>query len=402
MLAWASAGFNSFLARVARPFRAWRMMRRTLAVEVLRVPTVRLPAVLAGIALPADTRIRAAGGFTQIAHPTIFPSEVPIFRNLCRGCPWDYDEDDTDYSLVDGIEVATGPAGIQQAEGVDPGPNPFTVTALRFYEDAIDAGGANANRIAAIGVSDSHHAGSPQNPVTQSPIGQATTVVRADELSERGIGEGIRAGHTYVKVWGNDGPDLRFEARAPGSDDPPAIMGDTLEADAAELTATLLNLDRARAARQGPYVLSVLYDGELIATVPVPPTGDRFTHRFEATEPGRYRLQVDRPLTGVASIEAASTPIWLEERGEPVGEGPRPDRGDGRPEGRDDRREAGADRGTDEADPRSLARASGAVGARQGALPFTGYPLLVMVLVAAGLLLVGAGARQARRLWGAR
>ncbi|MCP9487978.1 MAG: hypothetical protein MSC30_19240, partial [Gaiellaceae bacterium MAG52_C11] len=32
--------------------------------------------------------IEAEPGFTQINHPTIFPSEVPTFDGLCRGCPW--------------------------------------------------------------------------------------------------------------------------------------------------------------------------------------------------------------------------------------------------------------------------------------------------------------------------
>ena len=41
--------------------------------------------------------------------------------------------------------------------------------------------------------------------------GQATTVVYADELSEQGIQRGVEAGHTYVKLFGNDGPDLRLE-----------------------------------------------------------------------------------------------------------------------------------------------------------------------------------------------
>ena len=49
-------------------------------------------------AAPHDRRARifdavhAAGGFTQINHPTIFPSEVPGFDFICRGCPWDYSD----------------------------------------------------------------------------------------------------------------------------------------------------------------------------------------------------------------------------------------------------------------------------------------------------------------------
>ena len=57
--------------------------------------------------------VRAAGGWTQINHPTIFPSAVPLFPLLCRGCPWDYSDEETDYGKVDAIEIATGPAGLK-------------------------------------------------------------------------------------------------------------------------------------------------------------------------------------------------------------------------------------------------------------------------------------------------
>ena len=36
-------------------------------------------------------RVRSAGGFTQINHPTIFPSP-PFPEGLCRGCPWEYSD----------------------------------------------------------------------------------------------------------------------------------------------------------------------------------------------------------------------------------------------------------------------------------------------------------------------
>jgi hypothetical protein len=254
--------------------------------------------------------IHAAGGWTQINHPETFPSEVPTFGNLCRGCSWEYSDPETDYSKVDAIEVATGPAGLQQDP--DPGPNPFTALAIRFWEDGIDADGVNSNHIAAVGSSDSHNAGRASNPITQSPIGQATTVVFADKLSESGIQRGVEAGHTYVKMWGNDGPDLRLEATVPGSGDPPAIIGDSVSASHVDFNARVLNLDRARAARPGAYTLSVLRDGAPFLVAPIPPTGDEFELDFPSGGPGRYRLQVDRTLTGVASIEAVSSPIYHE------------------------------------------------------------------------------------------
>ena len=261
----------------------------------------------------------AGSGFTQINHPTIFPSQVPGFDSLCRGCPWDYSDAQTDYSKVDAIEIATGPAGLKQEP--EPGPNPFTLTAIRFWEDAIDSGGLNSNKIAAVGVSDSHNAGRTEDPVTQAPIGQATTVVYADELSEQGIQEGVAAGHTYVKVFGNDGPDLRLEAVAPGSSADPAIIGDTIKARSVAFTARVLNLDEARAARPGSYSLLVVRNGEPFLTFPIPPAGDAASFEFPSAGPGRYRLQVQRE----SAIEAVSSPIYHERPGGGPGPGPGPD-----------------------------------------------------------------------------
>jgi hypothetical protein len=255
--------------------------------------------------------IRQAGGWNQLNHVETFPSEVPTFGNLCRGCSWEYSDAETNYSKVDAIEVATGPAGLQDVE-VNPGPNPFTSLAIQFYEDALDAGGQNANHIAAVGSSDSHNAGRRNDPVTQSPIGQATTVVYADELSEQAIGDGVRARHTYAKIWGNDGPDLRFEAVDPSAIGEPAIMGDTIEADEATFTARVLGLDRARMARPGSYSLIVVRNGLPLLQVPIPPTGDEFELEFPSLGPARYGLEVIRPGVGAVSIEAYSSPIWHE------------------------------------------------------------------------------------------
>ncbi|HYU61481.1 MAG TPA: CehA/McbA family metallohydrolase [Solirubrobacterales bacterium] len=263
--------------------------------------------------------VHAAGGWTQLNHVQTFPSEVPTFGNFCRGCSWDYSDQETDYSKVDAIEIATGPAGIQDNvlpnPNPNPGPNPFTLLAIEFYEHALDAGGTSANHIAAVGSSDSHNAGatgSGASMITQSPIGQATTVVRADELSEKGIQHGVEAGHTYVKIWGNDGPDLRLEAAVPGSGDPPAIMGDTVRADQVDFTATVKNLDEAMSVRPGAYTLFVVRNGLPFLSVPIPAGGDEFSFSFPSVGPSRYRLQVDRTATGVGSIEAVSSPIYVE------------------------------------------------------------------------------------------
>ncbi len=244
-------------------------------------------------------RILGAGGFTQINHPTIFPSAA--FGSLCRGCPWDYSDRQTDYSKVDAIEIATGPDGADEAPG-EPGPNPFTVTAIQFWEEALDQG----FKIAAVGSSDSHNAGRTPDPVTQAPIGTATTVVRAPELSEAGIERGVRAGHTYVKVTGNDAPDLRFSAHRAGSGDWLGIMGDTVRAGQVELRARVIG-----GAPDPPaegYTLELRKDGSPLPIFTLPVDDDDFSYSFPAIGEGRYRLQLQRGST----IEAVSSPIYVE------------------------------------------------------------------------------------------
>jgi len=250
--------------------------------------------------------IRGGGGFTQINHPRIFPSEVPGFDFLCRGCPWDYAAADSDYGRVDAIEIATGPAGLK--EDPQPGPNPFTPLAIQFWEEAIDDGRQNRNLIGAVGSSDSHNAGRTPDPVTQAPIGQATTMVYADELSEDAIQRGVQARHTYVKPFGTDGPDLRFEAEVPGSGEPPAIMGDVIRGAGVEFTARVIGAGPG-ATRPGAYTLFVLKDGLPLLAAPV--TADDFAFPFPSAGPGRYRLQVQRE----SAIEAVSSPIWVESQG---------------------------------------------------------------------------------------
>ena len=236
--------------------------------------------------------IHRVGGYTQISHPAHFDL-LPGGDSLCRGCSWDYSTAETRYSAVDGIEVATGPSGFKTQPVL--GPNPLTVIALDFYDRAL----ATGSKIAAIGSSDSHNAGRVRSDtgfVTQAPIGEATTVVYAEELSEPGIECGVEAGHTYVKHTGNDGPDLRFEAVPRGSRGR-AIFGDTVRAASADFTA----LVKGGAGME----LRVLRNGDPVAALPV--TADDFAHRFTEDRPGRYGLELRRGST----IETTSSPIYL-------------------------------------------------------------------------------------------
>ncbi len=245
--------------------------------------------------------VHAAGGFTQVNHPTIFPSEVAAFRNLCRGCPWDYSDAETNWAKVDAYEVHTGPPGN------DAGPNPFTLTAIDEYDRLRRAG----HRLAAVAVSDSHNAGRTPNAVTQAPVGTGTTVVHAPELSERGIRAGVLAGRTYAKVFGASSADLRMEvANARGR----AMIGGSLLGDRADLTARVSGGDGR--------TLQVLRDGRVIDTVAV--RGDDFEHTLAISGKGDYRLQVMRG----PAVDALSTPVTLGRAPDPE---PRMDRPGARP-----------------------------------------------------------------------
>jgi hypothetical protein len=228
------------------------------------------------------------GGWTQINHPTIWPPVDAVTAAFCRGCFWEYSDEETDFSQVDAYEIATGPADIGGTQ------NPFTVTAIAEYERQLGLG----HKIAAVGSSDSHKAGSGTGALF-APIGEAGTVVYADELSERGIRCAVQARHTYAKVAGSTAPDLRFTARPYG----PwwwkqAIVGDTIKARGASFKARVIGGN----GRQ----LLIVKDGVTVATVPV--TSDDFVHRFEGKGPGRWRLQLVRG----SLIDTVSSPIWIE------------------------------------------------------------------------------------------
>jgi hypothetical protein len=229
------------------------------------------------------------GGWTQVNHPTIFPPVSPAAAALCRGCFWEYSDDETDWSRVDAFEVATGPADIAGTQ------NPFTLTAIDRYEQLLGLG----YKIAAVGSSDSHEAGKADGPL-DAPIGEGRTVVYANKLSMRGIRCGVLRHHTYVKVSGASAPDLGFEAHpfAQRGWWKTAQIGDTVKAPGAGFTARV----RGGNGRQ----LLIVANGKTIKTVPV--TSDDFTYSFLQGGAGHWRLQ----LMNGSLVEAVSSPIWVE------------------------------------------------------------------------------------------
>jgi hypothetical protein len=238
--------------------------------------------------------IQSEGNWTQVNHPTIFEDSP----SLCRGCAWSYSDAETDYSKVDAIEIQTGPAGVPMPTPV--AMNPFTPAAIELYENELDAG----HHIAAVGSSDDHQGGGATGPF-DSPVGSATTVVYADDLSEQAITDGVKGDHTYVKLFGNDGPDIRLTAQVPAK--PAAMIGDSVSGRSAKLVARVSGASRS--GRTGQWRLVLLRNGEPSQSVAF--SGDGIVHTFSASGSARYALEVVRRSGATDFIEDYSSPIWF-------------------------------------------------------------------------------------------
>lgn len=255
---------------------------------------------------PAEmfAQIEAAGGLAQINHAASCPSSVPYCAAACRGCSWDYTPAQSGYDKVGAIE---GPSGVLIAWGA------FGPQAVQFWQDRLDEG----HRIAVVGVSDSHRAGGGD-----SPIGGRVTVVYAEQLSEQGVLDAIRAGHTYAKIYASE-PDLRFTAEGDGGGS--GMMGDAIPDPSATLHAEVLGVPASP-----PYRLRLVHDGATADEVDVVAPGGPF--EFRAETPGNYRLelvqtepvvtvtaltssiQVPEPAAGAAALAASAALAALRRR----------------------------------------------------------------------------------------
>ena len=161
--------------------------------------------------------------------------------------------------------------------------------------------------MAAVGSSDSHQGGTADG-ILGSPIGRAATVVYASELSRAAIVAGVKADHTYVKLYGSDGPDIRMTGTSSGQ--PDATFGDSLQGSVASFKATVTGAGPG-AARPGSYLMKLLRDGTEVASVPV--VGEDFSHTFQQATGGRYSLEIVRENPTGDRIEDYSSPIWFKQ-----------------------------------------------------------------------------------------
>jgi hypothetical protein len=144
-------------------------------------------------------QVQQKKGFIFINHPGS-PSGA-----TCMGCGWT--APDTDYRMVGGVEVLNG--------GSLDGPR----SGIPFWEDKLNRG----FRLTGIGGSDNHEAEYPSE--VRSAVGHPTTVVYAQNLSEKAILEGLQAGHVYVDLKNGPDPGMEFTGEVDGKT---VMMGDTI------------------------------------------------------------------------------------------------------------------------------------------------------------------------------
>ena len=110
-----------------------------------------------------------------------------------------------------------------------------------------------------------------------------------------------------MKLYGNDGPDIRVTARSPG--DAFKTLGDTLAARRRSSTS------RCCAPERAPPAPATTPCG-CSATGPRSPrrrsASDDFSTTFDSTQAGRYSIEVTRLAPGGDRIEVYSSPVWFE------------------------------------------------------------------------------------------
>ena len=199
-------------------------------------------------------------GIFSINHPGS-PSGA-----ACMGCGWT--APNTDYRLVTAIEAING--------GSLDGPR----SGIPFWQDKLSHG----FRLTGIGGSDNHDA--DYQPAVRSAVGHPTTVVYAQNLSERAILDGIRAGHVFVDIEGTADRGMEFTAEA---GEQKAAMGDNLRVSSGEHVRLHLKLVSLPEAHP-----EMLVDGEIKSLQEDSSTPESSEHTFDYVSDGqRHWIRVN-------------------------------------------------------------------------------------------------------------
>ncbi len=223
-------------------------------------------------------------GLFSINHPALPSNEY------CMGCGWT--APGTDFARVDAVEVVNGGAMQAQGGGAD-----GVFSGVPFWEARLNEG----HRITAIGGSDNHK---PDLDIASPPaVGSPTTVVWAENLSERAILDAIRAGRVFVDV---EGVRCRGLALTAQCGEASAIMGDALAAPAGSRIAFTLKVQNLAGAqvdivmdgRRGVALAEAIVEGDdAIMTFTLPGDGARHWLRADVrSSDGAKTLVIGNPI----------------------------------------------------------------------------------------------------------
>jgi hypothetical protein len=266
-----------------------------LLIPGVEVTTVQGHANVWGATEPIDWIIRPGRTANAIVHDAN-ALKAPISLNhpssptdeTCRGCGWS--APDTDYAHVQAIEALNAgelllprkPGAAKEPSGVD------------FWQARLNEG----FHLTGVGGSDNHEV-----ELGRFGVGLPTTVVFAENLSERAILDAITAGRVFIDVAGTRDRLLEITAAAGAAK---ATMGDTLRVKRGEAVAVSIHVAHAKG-----YRLVVLKDAEPLVVPCMELASDDETgtvHLFGDGQRHWLRVDVVSP-TGPILI---GNPVWLE------------------------------------------------------------------------------------------
>lgn len=224
---------------------------------------------------------RRAGGIISINHPGI-----PSGEN-CMGCGWQIDSIPS--GVITSLEVVNGGSLRFGAES--------PIQGWDLWHKMLKSG----QHITAIGGSDDHHAGE-KNDLPGS-IGNPTTVIFMNELSVKGVLDGIRRGRVFVDVEGNKNRFLDFSA-SEGKDT--AAMGSTLNIS----TSGRINLNvEVRGVSGGK--IEFIIDGETIPELSraIPSDKENISTRWKA-DAGNHFIYV-KVRDNKGKLVLFSNPVYI-------------------------------------------------------------------------------------------
>ena len=185
-------GFPSLLLIPGTEITTFRGHANAIGVSApleFELGSPRLPAVR-----DLQANVDQQGAILSINHPGQPSGEI------CMGCGWT--AMDTDWSRIAAVEVINGSG----APGRKPeGP----MSGIVFWENLLRQG----YRITAIGGSDNHDP-TDRKGERQSPIGSPTTVVWTNELSQKGVIEGVKSGRVFIDLTNSPGIGFDSEGRS--------------------------------------------------------------------------------------------------------------------------------------------------------------------------------------------